>query len=242
MNDLALRIQDAQTSADQLSELPARYRNGVVNALKEAHQAAQANDNEWLLDELKRAIDILAQYRSVALAHQLAEAITALIQQAEGKQPAATHNQQISGNAQVGTAISGNVYGPVTNQSSGVNYGSGNTINHTGDVVAGDKFSGDKVAGDKHVYNNQGPNQGAQGVFHGPVTFNQGSAQPAEPRRSNVQGSPSHLQTMLRIKTRRLEELEKQAGYNGPNTRPEVLMEMDELREEIANIKQQLGE
>ncbi len=56
-------------------------------------------------------------------------------------QPPRSHTQTVSGNAQVGTAVAGDVHGPitVTQQSGGINFGSGNVIGKMGDVVAGDK-------------------------------------------------------------------------------------------------------
>jgi hypothetical protein len=59
------------------------------------------------------------------------------------------HQQTISGNAQVGVAIAGDVHGPITDQTGGANFGTGNTIGSIGDVVAGDKIGDDKVGGDK---------------------------------------------------------------------------------------------
>jgi predicted nucleic acid-binding Zn-ribbon protein len=57
------------------------------------------------------------------------------------------HNQTISGNANVGVAVSGNVHGAIKQQSGGVRYEGGSY--HSGDNVAGDKIMGDKVAGNK---------------------------------------------------------------------------------------------
>ena len=57
--------------------------------------------------------------------------------------PQRTHNQNISGNAHVETAVTGDVHGGVnttTHQSGGINFGSGNTSNQSGDIVAGDKI------------------------------------------------------------------------------------------------------
>jgi hypothetical protein len=65
-----------------------------------------------------------------------------------GEAPPATrsHSQTLGGGAKVGAASAGDVYGSVssTNQSGGVNFGSGNQIGSVGDIVAGDKVGGDK--------------------------------------------------------------------------------------------------
>jgi hypothetical protein len=65
--------------------------------------------------------------------------------------PGRTHNQTIGGNAQVGVAVAGDVHGGISHvqQSGGVHFGSGNTIESIGDIVAGDKVGGDKAGGDK---------------------------------------------------------------------------------------------
>ena len=125
------------------------------------------------------------------------------------RQPERAHTQDISGNAQVGVAIAGNVQGPVTHQSGGVNLGSGNTIDKIGDIVAGDKIAGDKVQGDKHVH------------------F--GAPRPADT-------GPDHIQRLLDLHTRRLRVLEEQATRTGYNTQPEVLTEIDDIRAEIARL------
>lgn len=54
------------------------------------------------------------------------------------------------------------------------------TVNQSGDTVAGDKVSGDKVGGNENIFNNQAPNQGAQGQFHGTVIINNGHASPPD--------------------------------------------------------------
>ncbi|MBK9941552.1 MAG: caspase family protein [Kouleothrix sp.] len=61
------------------------------------------------------------------------------------------HQQTIGGNARVGVAVAGDVHGTITHteQSGGINLGSGNTIGTIGDLVAGDKVQGDTVMGDK---------------------------------------------------------------------------------------------
>ncbi|MFN8503634.1 hypothetical protein [Kouleothrix sp.] len=52
---------------------------------------------------------------------------------------AGSRNQTIGGSARVGIAVAGDVHGNVTQQSGGVNFGSGNTIGKAGDTVQGDK-------------------------------------------------------------------------------------------------------
>lgn len=83
------------------------------------------------LPDLRRPLEVqLAAYE-----HELA------MLHAGAAASARSHIQHINGNARVGTALAGDVYGGITliHQSGGVNNGSGNTINHTGDVVAGDQ-------------------------------------------------------------------------------------------------------
>ncbi len=69
--------------------------------------------------------------------------------------PQRSHTQTISGNAQVGTAVVGDVHGPitVTQQSGGINFGSGNVIGQIGDVVAGNKpvTMGSTISGPIHA-------------------------------------------------------------------------------------------
>jgi hypothetical protein len=139
-----------------------------------------------------------------------------------------THTQNISDNAQVGAAIAGDVHGPITIQSGGVNYGSGNTINMTGDVVGGDKISGDKVkgdyiSGDKHVY--------------------YGAPRPADtnaaPRLADT--NADHVQGLINDYTRRLRILERQAAMTGIDTRPHIRTEMEDIRAEIARLRELLG-
>jgi hypothetical protein len=69
--------------------------------------------------------------------------------------PQRSHTQTISGKAQVGAAVAGDVHGPitVTQQSGGINFGSGNVIGQIGDVVAGDKHvtTGPTISGPIHT-------------------------------------------------------------------------------------------
>lgn len=121
-----------------------------------------------------------------------------------------THNLNIGGNAQVGTAITGDVHGPVTHtqQSGGINLGTGNSIGALGDIVSGDKVGGDKIGGNK--------------VVEGP--------RPADT-------SPDHLRRLIGLHTRRLRVLEEQAARTGLNARPEVVTEIEEIRAEIARLE-----
>jgi hypothetical protein len=129
--------------------------------------------------------------------------------------PARTHAQTVSGNAQVGVAVAGDVHGPITYQTGGINFGSGNTIGSIGDVVAGDKIGGDKVSGDKVM---------------GDKVINYGAPRPADT-------APEHLRRLIELHTRRLRVLDEQATRAGYNARPEVLNEIDDIRAEIARLQ-----
>jgi hypothetical protein len=69
--------------------------------------------------------------------------------------PQRSHTQIIGGSAQVGAAVAGDVHGPitVTQQSGGINFGSGNVIGQIGDVVAGNKHvtTGPTISGPIHA-------------------------------------------------------------------------------------------
>ena len=49
-----------------------------------------------------------------------------------------------------------------------------------------------------------------------------------------------HLEEMLRIYHKRLRPLERQEAMYGPRTMPDVLIEIEELKEKIADIEAQL--
>lgn len=187
MSDNARRIAQLQ---DEIAAL--RIAIGALAALPEAQQPLH---------------DQLAQK----------ERELAALQQAGGATPPSgrTHTQHISGNAQVGTAIAGDVHGPVTNtqQSGGVNFGSGNRIGVLGDFVGGDKVQGDKVQGDKITH---------YGAY--------GTPPPADT-------SPEHLRLLIELHTRRLRVLETQAARTGYNARPEVVNEIEEIQAEIARLE-----
>jgi hypothetical protein len=96
-------------------------------------------------------------------------------------------------------------------QSGGVNFGVGGTFGDVtiGDVVGGDKISGDKVMGNKLI--------------------NYGAPRPADL-------SKEHLQSLIAQHTRRLRALEIQAAQTGFNARPEVIVEMEDIRSEISRL------
>jgi hypothetical protein len=118
----------------------------IAMADDRAKQAAQ------LKTEIAALHTAIASLANLPEARRLLEAQLAAKEQElaalDGGAPTATrsHSQIIGGGAKVGTAIAGDVYGPVslTNQSGGVNFGSRNQLGSVGDVVAGDKVSGDK--------------------------------------------------------------------------------------------------
>ena len=134
---------------------------------------------------------------------------------AAGGAPTRTHSQTIDGGAQVGVAIAGDVHGSVTHvqQSGGINFGSGNTFGSVGDIVAGDKVGGDKVLGDKII--------------------NYGAPQPADT-------DAEYINKLLAESVRRLRVLEIQAARTGYNTRPEVINEIEDMRREIARLRELL--
>jgi hypothetical protein len=141
------------------------------------------------------------------------EEIVHELRAATGAPPAQrTHTQNISGNAQVGVAVSGDVHGGISHvqQSGGINFGSGNTIGTIGDVVAGDKIGGDKVLGDK--------------------IMNYGAPKPADT-------GPEHLRLLIDQHIRRLRVLESQAAVYGYNARPEVQNEIEDIRAELARLQ-----
>lgn len=149
-------------------------------------------------------------------------------------QPATrSHSQIIGGNAQVGTAIAGDVHGNITHQQSGgINLGTGNRIEQIGDVVAGDKHvtEGPRMSGsinahrDVNIATNQTINNAA--TDDRPVD-------PSQPAESN----PEHVQQLIELNTRRLRVLEVQSAHSGYNARPEVLTEIGDIRAEIARLQ-----
>lgn len=164
---------------------------------------AVLTDLEGLLPLAERALADAGQTAALA---QLREEIRQL------SAPGRAHNLSIGGSAQVGTAIAGDVHGNITStqQSGGVNFGSGNTFGQMGDVVAGDKAAGDKVAGDKIVH--------------------YGAPRPADT-------GPEHTRAQIDTLTRRLRVLEQQAALFGYNVRPEVTMEIEDLQRTIARLQ-----
>ncbi len=225
--ELVPDIERVQKQVREVSSIERRKQSDISSFLLKAADAAAEADTAWMLEELQSAADALRPYQHDLAARALAEQIMALIQRASGgaaQQPTQSHNQTIGGNARVDVAVSGNVHDGI--QTGVVNYGSGNTISHTGDVVGGDKIGGDKVQGDKHTYNNTGSNQGAQGVFHGPVTFNQGGSGKTEAPHTGDSGPRD-------IKLRRLRTLEMQAARYGSDTPPHIAIEIEDLRAEL---------
>lgn len=187
--------------------------NALALATQEAQQGPLAPLYQKLAEELgvvplaERALADAGQTEALA---QLREEIRRM------SAPSRTHNLSIGQNAQVGTAIAGDVHGNITStqQSGGVNFGSGNTIKKMGDVVAGDKVAGDKVQGDKVVH--------------------YGAPKPADT-------GPEHTRGQIDVLTRRLRVLEQQAAIFGYNVRPEVSMEIDDIRLQIAQLQELLG-
>jgi len=102
---------------------------------------------------------------------------------------------------------------PTKLQTGGIDFGTAR-IGSMGDVVAGDKIGSDKVMGDKVI--------------------NYGAPRPADTK-------PAHLQRLIELHTRRLRVLEEQATRAGHNARPEVLIEIDDIRAEIARLRELLN-
>lgn len=186
--------------------------NALAVATREAQETELAPVYQKLAQELQvipLAEQALTNAGQTAMLEQLRAELRRL------NTPSRTHNQTISGNAQVGVAIAGDVHGGITHtqQSGGVNFGSGNTIERTGDVVAGDKVAGDKVMGDK--------------------IMNYGAPKPADT-------GPEHIRHLIDQHTRRLRVLESQAAATGYNVRPEVQNEIEDIRAELARLQELL--
>ena len=132
---LLAQIARAKDAVAQLADAPKGQRRDIAYALDSAHDAGDEGDTARLLEKLTEAQgQLLKLSTSVPAARPLSETVGALIQRAigMGPQPASrTHMQSIGGNAQVGTAIAGDVHGDITlNQPIGdvvqnkvVNYG-----------------------------------------------------------------------------------------------------------------------
>ena len=198
--------------ANLIANLVQRKYDGA-NALALATQEAQVGALAPLYTKLAEELGVvplaeraLADAGQTAALAQLREEIRQL------SAPGRAHNLSIGGSAQVGTAIAGDVHGNITStqQSGGVNFGSGNTFGQMGDVVAGDKAAGDKVAGDKIVH--------------------YGAPRPADT-------GPEHTRAQIDTLTRRLRVLEQQAALFGYNVRPEVTMEIEDLQRTIARLQ-----
>jgi hypothetical protein len=59
----------------------------------------------------------------------------------------------------------------------------------------------------------------------------------AEPPKSKPNAAPQNPQIVITAKKRRLEKLEEQAAIKGISTPPEVLTEIDDLRQEIVELE-----
>jgi hypothetical protein len=223
-------------------------------------QSASAEKLRAEIASLRQAIDALAALPDMQrpLQEQLAakeRALAALT--TTGGSTGRTHSQQIGEHAQVGTAIAGDVHGDVSSvqQSGGVNFGSGNTIEQIGDIVAGDKTvnEGPKVYGNitsgrdvniatNQTINNAVDNTGAQGVFHAPVTINYGSSQPAASvRELTVDEQIAQQQQRLMALRGQLADLLLQEAKFGSAYAPSyVTSGMREARANIQRTKQTL--
>ena len=132
---LLAQIAKAKDAVEQLADAPKGQRRDIAYALDSAHEAGGEGDNARLLEKLAEAqAQLLKLSATVPTARPLSDTVGALIQQAMGILPPPgnrTHTQNISGNAQVGVAVAGDVHGGITlNQPQGdvvqnkvVNYG-----------------------------------------------------------------------------------------------------------------------
>lgn len=229
-------------------------------------QSASAEQLRAEIASLREAIDALAPLPDMQrpLQEQLAAKERALAAMtASAGSAGRTHTQQIGEHAQVGTAIAGDVYGGVSSvqQSGGVNFGSGNKIERMGDVVAGNKTvnEGPQIHGDissgrdtniatNQTINNTEHNQGAQGVFHAPVTINYGSGSSGESqqggagaRQFTVDEQIAQQQERLTTFRRQLADLLLQEAKFGSVYTPSYVMTgMREARDKIRHTKQTL--
>ena len=132
---LLVQIAKLKDAVAQLADAPKGQRRDIAYALDSAHDAGEEGDNTRLLEKLTEAQNqLLKLSATVPAARPLSDTVGALIQRAMGVLPqpsSRSHNQTIGGNAQVGTAIAGDVHGNITvNQPRGdvvqnkvVNYG-----------------------------------------------------------------------------------------------------------------------
>jgi len=198
-----------------------------------AKRAAQLNDE---IAALRTAIASLATLPDARrpLEAQLAANERELAALLGGAPPATrSHNQIIGGNAQVGTAIAGDVHGNITHQQSGgINLGSGNQIGSIGDVVAGDKHvtEGPRMSGP--ITSGRNTNIATNQTISNTATDDR-QTNPPRPADSG----PEHIQQMIEEYTRRLRVLEVQSVRAGNNARPEVLTEIEDIRAEIARLQ-----
>jgi hypothetical protein len=207
----------SEGAADQAGQLAQRAWHAIQGWL--ARDADAADD----LRKLERQPESASRQQVVAEAiaqiaasdTAVAAELTALAQalaQLKSHSGGRSHTQNISGNAQVGVAIAGDVHGGISHvqQSGGINLGSGNTFGQLGDLVAGDKVAGDKVSGDKIV--------------------DYGAPKPADT-------GPEHIRALIDRHTRRLRVLEQQAATFGYSVRPEVQNEIEDIQRELARLQ-----
>jgi hypothetical protein len=206
-------------TVDQAGQLVKRAWSAMAGWLARDTDAA---DDLRKLEKQPESVSrqqIVAEAVAQVAAHDAAvaaelEALSRALASLKGITPGRSHQINVSDNAQVGTAIAGDVHGNITHtqQSGGVNFGSGNKIEKIGDVVAGDKVDGDKVLGDKIMHYD--------------------AAKPADT-------GPEHIGRLIDMHTRRLRVLEEQAARTGYNARPEVQTEIEDIRAEVARLQAQ---
>lgn len=119
-----------------------------------------------------------------------------------------------------------------TQQSGGLNFGSGNSVGQVGDVVAGNQVRGG--------VENQGRIDGQSvGVNMGTIIYGRAPepAPPEQPAPSEAEQARKLLATLKR----RQYVLQLQAATTGINTRPEVQIELEDLEAQIARLEAQMG-
>jgi hypothetical protein len=137
-------------------------------------------------------------------------------------------------------------------QSGGVNFGIGNTIGETGDIVHGDKNAG-------NTYLSIGPQvqapitSGRDTNIRTNVTPSQKRKQSAPPVRvrraapsssqreageiQDIDNDRDHIQKLLSEHTRRLHTLELRAAKTGNDTPADVVNEIEDLRQKIRHLR-----
>lgn len=120
-------------------------QNAALHDVVARMPTIQTQDEDLLQAQLDAATD--------QLAHQLDALREELQRIAAGQSAAApsrSHTMHISGNAQVGTAVAGDVHGGITVNKRGNDFRNA-SIGSIDKIVQGDEVHGDKVAGDKVV-------------------------------------------------------------------------------------------